>query len=144
MQNMVSASSQLQASKQKLVNHSTKKHLVQKLVDNNIPLTEIAQITGHKNVNSFNNYSTVSDKKQQHISTILSGASSSNENVTLQITIDEVCTAKSIQPCSHNFPVFNNCQIGTVNVLMPTQTGGEFSVTKKQRVIISSDSEGSQ
>jgi formylmethanofuran dehydrogenase subunit B len=63
MQNMVSASSQLQASKQKLVNHSTKKHLVQKLVDNNIPLTEIAQITGHKNVNSFNNYSTVSDKK---------------------------------------------------------------------------------
>ena len=41
----------------KLVNHSTRKHLVQKLVDNDIPPNEIIQITGHKNVNSLNNYS---------------------------------------------------------------------------------------
>ena len=34
----------------KLVNHSTRKHLVQKLVDNDIPPNEIIQITGHKNV----------------------------------------------------------------------------------------------
>ena len=32
----------------KLVNHSTRKHLVQKLVDNDIPPNEIIQITGHK------------------------------------------------------------------------------------------------
>ena len=52
----------------KLVNHSTRKHLVQKLVDNDVPPNEIIQITGHKNVNSLNNYSTLSDKKQQQIS----------------------------------------------------------------------------
>ena len=52
----------------KLVNHSTRKHLVQKLVDNDIPPTEIMQIIGHKNVASMNNYSTLSDKKQQQIS----------------------------------------------------------------------------
>ena len=50
-------------SDKKLVNHSTRKHLVQKLVDNEIPPNEIIQITGHKNVNSLSNYSSLSDKK---------------------------------------------------------------------------------
>jgi hypothetical protein len=57
----------------KLVNHSTRKHLVQKLVDKDIPPTEIMQITGHKNVASINNYSTLSDKKQKQIPGVLSG-----------------------------------------------------------------------
>ena len=55
VKNMVAAS-QVHSDK-KLVNHSTRKHLVQNLVDNNIPLNEIVQITGHKNINSLNNYS---------------------------------------------------------------------------------------
>ena len=54
-----------------LVNHNTRKHLVQKLVDNDVLPNEIIQITGHKNVNSLNNYSTLSDKKQQQISAVL-------------------------------------------------------------------------
>ena len=47
IKNMVGASSQLRSTKRKLVNRSTRKHLVQKLVDNNVPPTEIAQITGY-------------------------------------------------------------------------------------------------
>ena len=68
----VLAASQVQSDK-KLVNHSTRKHLVQKLVDSNIPSNEIVQITGHKNINSLNNYSAISDKRQQQISVVLSG-----------------------------------------------------------------------
>jgi hypothetical protein len=90
MKNMVNASSQLQATKRKLVNHSTRKHLVQKLVNNNVPPTEIAQITGHKNVNTINNYSTVSVKKQQQISAILSGASTSKQGPFQIMAVDEV------------------------------------------------------
>ena len=45
---MINASSQLQATQRKLVKHSTRKHLGQKLVNNNVPPTEIAQSTGHK------------------------------------------------------------------------------------------------
>ena len=37
----------------KLVNHSTRKHLIQKLVDTNISPNEIVQITGHKSINSL-------------------------------------------------------------------------------------------
>ena len=45
----------------------SRKHLLQKLVDNDIPPNEIIQITGHKNFNSINNYSSLSDKKQQQV-----------------------------------------------------------------------------
>jgi hypothetical protein len=31
----------------KLTNHSTRKHLVQKLSENNVPADQIMQITGH-------------------------------------------------------------------------------------------------
>lgn len=48
-------SSEIQTEK-KIVNHSTRKHLVQKFVENNIPPNEIVQATGHKNVSSINNY----------------------------------------------------------------------------------------
>ena len=61
----------------KPVNHSTRKHLVQKLVDNDVPPNEIIKITRHKNVNSLNNYSPLSDMKQQQISAVLSNTASS-------------------------------------------------------------------
>ena len=57
-------------------------------------IEQIVQITGHKNVNSLNNYSVISDKKQQQISAILSGATEGNENSlatpTQTFTIDKV------------------------------------------------------
>ena len=126
MKNMVGASSQLRSTKGKLVNHSTRKHLVQNLVDSNVPPTEIAQITGQKNINSINNSSALSNKKQQQISAILCTAPASKENASQIMEIDEVCmtTAKAVQPASHanNLAVFNNCQIGTVNVFAQGQS----------------------
>ena len=133
---MVGANSQLLSTKRKLVNHSTRKHLVQKLVDSNVPTTEIAQITGHKNINSINNYTALSNKKQQQISAILCTAPASKENASQIMKIDEVCTttAKAVQPASraNNLPVFNNCQIGSVNVFTQGQsTVGAFRSTKR-------------
>ena len=78
----------------KLVNHSTRKHLVQKLVDNNIPPNEVIQITGHKNVNSVNNYSSLSNKKQQQISAVLSNAASTSQSFSA-VSIEENTKAES-------------------------------------------------
>ena len=78
----------------KLVNHSTRKYLVQKLVDNDIPPNEIIQITGHKNVNSLNNYSSLSDKKQQQISAVLSNAASTSQSLSA-VCIEENTKAES-------------------------------------------------
>ena len=82
----------------KLVTHSTRKHLVEKLVDN-----DIMQITGHKNSASINNYSTLSDKKQQQVSGILSGVTAvktaGNSVKIYSISINEtISTSTSYLP----------------------------------------------
>ena len=54
----------------RLTNHSARKHLVQKLNDNEIPPTQIMQITGHRNVYFVNNYSSLSEKQKEKTSYI--------------------------------------------------------------------------
>lgn len=63
-----------------LTNHSGRKRMIQKLSDQGVPPTHIMQISGHKNVQSLNNYSTLSERQQTNkslmqttISNILSG-----------------------------------------------------------------------
>ena len=51
--------------------------MIQKLNDNNIPPTHIMQLSGHRNVQSVNNYSTVSNEQQKNMSLILSGNTTS-------------------------------------------------------------------
>ena len=58
----------------KLTNHSARKRLVQKLVSSDVQPTEIIQITGHRNLQSINNYSCLSESKLKNISSILSNA----------------------------------------------------------------------
>lgn len=59
-------------SEKKLTNHSARKHLVPKLSDNNIDSNQITQITGHINIQSINNYSSLNDLQHINFSIILS------------------------------------------------------------------------
>ena len=56
-------------------NLTRRKRMIQKLNDEGIhvPPTHIMQISGNKNVQSLNNYSTLSERQQINISNILSG-----------------------------------------------------------------------
>lgn len=65
-----------------LTNHSVRKRLVQKLVSSDIPPTEIMQITGHKNIQSINNYSSLDNSKKRKLSNILSGAKDGSSTST--------------------------------------------------------------
>ena len=49
-------------------NHSCRETLVQKLQDSGVPPNQIIQITGHKNVQSVNNYSSLREKQMESIS----------------------------------------------------------------------------
>jgi len=55
-----------------LQNHSGRKTMIQTLRENDIPLTHIAQLSGHKNLKSIENYSKVSTKQQMKMSQVLS------------------------------------------------------------------------
>ena len=50
--------------------------LLQKLQDNNVLPNQIVQITGHKNLQSINNYSSLRERQMENISKILSSSSS--------------------------------------------------------------------
>jgi integrase len=51
-------------------NHSARKTTVTSLLHYDVEATNIMQLTGHRNVQSINDYSTVSLKQQQHMSTL--------------------------------------------------------------------------
>ena len=63
-------------------NHSGRKTLVQKLQDHGVPPNQIIQITGHKNLQSINNYSSLRERQMKNISNILSSTASTNREVS--------------------------------------------------------------
>lgn len=62
-------------------NHSGRKTAVTTLVNENIPVNEIMQLTGHKNVKSINDYSSANMQKQQHMSSVLSSITKPNNEL---------------------------------------------------------------
>jgi len=56
--------------------------MIQTLNDKNIPPSHIMQLSGHKNVQSINNYSHVSQEQQKSMSRILSGSTLMVQNIT--------------------------------------------------------------
>ena len=62
-------------------NPAQRKTLVQKLQDSGIPPNQIIQITGHKNVQSVNNYSSLREKQMETISSVLSSTAKAATNV---------------------------------------------------------------
>ena len=57
-------------------NHSGRKTMIQTLVNNDVPPTDIMQLSGHKNVQSITSYSTVSQKQQLNMCHTFTGLSS--------------------------------------------------------------------
>ena len=62
--------------------HAGRKTLVQKLQDNNVPPNQIIQVTGHKNLQSINNYSGQRERQMESISNILSSTASTSREVS--------------------------------------------------------------
>ena len=67
-------------------NDSGRKPLVQKLQESGLPPNQIIQITGHKNLQSVNNYSSLREKQMEGISRILSATTKAATNVAIAQT----------------------------------------------------------
>ena len=67
---------------QKGINHSARKTMIQTLSENNVPPTQIAQLSGHKILKSIENYSHLSTKQQMHLSNVLANISSECSSIT--------------------------------------------------------------
>ena len=69
----------------RLTNHSARKYLLQQIRENNVEGTYNMQISGHTNVESINNYSTMSEERHKKISSIPSNTET-NRNVWYQLS----------------------------------------------------------
>ena len=89
----------------RITNTSVRKHLCQKLLDNNVPDTQAIHITGHKNQESLNNHRNMLNKQQQQVSTFLSTSSGQqHESVSEQ----HVASNSSVLPTlANDSSVFN-------------------------------------
>lgn len=129
-----------------LTNHSARKRMIQKLNDQEVPPTHIMQISGHKNVQSINNYSSISEKQQRNISNILSASTSASGSLAIQETEVSLSSGnqQSPQQALSLFPGAN-IQGGTFNISINTvsQQSPNLSLhsAKRRHYMIESDSD---
>ena len=72
---MKTMASKANLNKERLTNQSARKHMIQKLNDHEIPPTHIMQLSGHRNVQSITNYSSLNLNQQKNMPGILSRTS---------------------------------------------------------------------
>ena len=72
---MKTMASKANLNNERLTNHSARKHMIQKLNDHEIPPTHIMQLSGHRNLQSITNYSSLNLNQQKNMSGILSRTS---------------------------------------------------------------------
>ena len=101
-----------------LTNHSARKRMIQKLNDHEVPPTHIMQISGHKNVQSLNNYSSLSEKQQRDISNIMSASTSASGSLAIQETEEVSLSTGNQQSPQQALSLFQgaNIQGGTFNI----------------------------
>ena len=127
-----------------LTNHSARKRMIQKLNHHEVPRTHIMQISGHKNVQSLNNYSSLSEKQQRDISNIMSASTSASGSLAIQETEEVSLLQQSPQQALSLFQVAN-IQGGKLNISINSvsQQSPNLSLhsAKRRHYMIESDSD---
>ena len=112
----------------KLRNHSARKTMIQTLSENNVPPTQIAQLSGHKNLKSIENYSHLSTKQEMHMSNVLANISSECSSITPFTPTVTPSTSAVFRPegaCRFSNPGQQSMALFSGAVIH----GGQFSVT---------------
>ena len=128
-----------------LTNHSARKRMIQKLNDQEVPPTHIMQVSGHKNVQSLNNYSSLSEKQQRDISNILSASTSGS--LAIRQTEEVSLSSRNQQSPQRPFSLFQGAKIqgGTFNIainsLSQQSPDLSFHCAKRKHYFIESDSD---
>ena len=120
---------ELSESEKRLTNTSARKYLCQKLLENEIPDAQAVHVTGHKNIQSLNNYRTLNNKQQQTISALISNSNThvaSDHRPAVPLTSNSVTSPAQNNlswntSCMSNNPMHSLFNGATIN-------GGNFSI----------------
>ena len=103
---------------------STYKHLIQKLNDSEILPRHIMQLSGHKNVQSITNYSSLNLNQQKNILSILSRALSQTQvtTATNKTAAASTCTSKTLMSFCDGAIISGGKFTISINVLTTSPT----------------------
>ena len=112
----------------RITNHSGRKTLTQTLLNHDVPPTQIIQVTGHKNLQSVNNYGAMGERQQENVSSILSATSTTSAAQPLvPRQVGEFSTASSSTATCMNTTSGTPNQLSSL-FLGNHITGGTFNV----------------
>ena len=125
-----------------LNNHSGRNRMIQKLNDQEVPPTHIMQISGHKNVQSLNNYSSLSEKQHRNIFNILSSTTSTRRSLAIEER-EDVSSSENQESPQQVLSLLRGASIhgGTFNISINSQQSPNLSVhsAKRRHYVIESD-----
>jgi len=114
------------SSEKKLSIHSTRKYLVQKLSDSNVPPTETMQISGHKSLQSITDYYQLNEQQHKHISSVLQP---SNPNVPNTVRNNPLNPVSAVSNSLRSESSMNMQVQGGFNSIFASQIhGGQFEI----------------
>jgi len=118
------------------VNHSCRKTGVAELVNSDIPPTTIMQLTGHKNIQSINDYNTVSLQQQKKMSNVMANIGSGTYSITegSNKVGEQVVHVENAFDSDENFELanFEYEEISRVVEVIENVENTKISKTKKQ------------
>ena len=125
--------------------HSARKRMIQKLNNQEVPPTHIMLVSGYKNVQSLNNYSSLSEKQQRGISNILSANASGS--LAIRQTEEVSLSSRNQQLPQRPFSLFQGAKIqgGTfsiaINSLSQQSPDLSLQCAKRKHYFIESDND---
>ena len=121
----------------KKTNHSARKTMITRSIENNVPPLMVAQLSGHKNLKSLDSYAHASFNQQKAMSLTISsqGASALHDISNSQISnVSKNSSSSSAVTVLHGASISGGAV--TINIYSDNPT-----VPKKRRVIIDDDSD---
>ena len=88
----------------RISNHTARKTMIQKLSDSNIEPTKIMQISGHRNVQSINNYATMSHSQHRNICNILNSTRAQSSTSTISQPVEKPHASRESHDQPASFP----------------------------------------
>ena len=116
MKNIISQTS-LQSSEKRFTNHSARKTLVSKMKKANLERSSIAKVTGHRNIQSLDDYDEANEDEQRQLSWAISKGNSTPKPVPVASSSSGPCASNAVIPhmmssqAQNQMNSFTNCNV---------------------------------
>ena len=84
-----------------VTNHSVRKTCISRLMDAEVPVNYVTQLSGHKNLKGLDSYKTASDEHQRKMSLVLSSGKKKSPIFSNAVPVKPAVNAWELEPFKH-------------------------------------------